>query len=106
MGSADVIADVSDILVHVLTAAVRESEAQARVHLVELVGRHRGGGHGRLGLERERNRPWRMAFPPSAPLCPRLRLAGLARLDLTGAGVMATPDIHPSASAELAFRRR
>jgi hypothetical protein len=51
VGSADVIADVSDILVHVLTAAVHESDAHARVHLVELVGQHRGGGHGRLGLE-------------------------------------------------------
>lgn len=39
--------------------------------------------------ERERTRLWRMAFPPSAPLDPRLSLAGLARLDLTGAGVMA-----------------
>ncbi|KPI16079.1 hypothetical protein OK006_2800 [Actinobacteria bacterium OK006] len=51
MGSADVIADVSDILVHVLTAAVRESDAHARVRLVELVGQQRGGGHGALGLE-------------------------------------------------------
>jgi SpoVK/Ycf46/Vps4 family AAA+-type ATPase len=39
--------------------------------------------------ERERNRLWRMAFPPSAPLDARLSLTGLARLDLTGAGVMA-----------------
>ncbi|MER5691663.1 hypothetical protein ACWDBO_14280 [Streptomyces mirabilis] len=35
MDSADVIADVSDILVHALTAAVRESDVHARVRLVE-----------------------------------------------------------------------
>ncbi|MCX4673177.1 ATP-binding protein [Streptomyces sp. NBC_01381] len=40
--------------------------------------------------ERERTRLWRMAFPQHAPLDPQLSLAGLARLDLTGAAIMAT----------------
>ncbi|WP_051745280.1 ATP-binding protein [Streptomyces yerevanensis] len=39
--------------------------------------------------ERERTRLWHMAFPRSAPLDPQLNLTGLARLDLTGAAIMA-----------------
>ncbi|MER5465052.1 AAA family ATPase [Streptomyces sp. NPDC002668] len=39
--------------------------------------------------DRERYRLWQVAFPQSAPLDPRLTLEGLARLDLTGAGIMA-----------------
>ncbi|MFC4502833.1 MULTISPECIES: DUF4255 domain-containing protein [Streptomyces] len=50
MGSADVIADVSDILLHVLREAVSESDDQATVRLVELVGRTHGGNCP-LGLE-------------------------------------------------------
>lgn len=50
MGSPEVIADVSDILLKVLTAAVHESDATAQVRLVELVGQQQGGS-GVLGLE-------------------------------------------------------
>ncbi|MFF8359962.1 ATP-binding protein [Streptomyces chartreusis] len=39
--------------------------------------------------DRERYRLWRLAFPARAPLAPDLRLDGLARLDLTGAAIMA-----------------
>ncbi|MGW4760060.1 ATP-binding protein, partial [Streptomyces chartreusis] len=39
--------------------------------------------------DRERYRLWRLAFPTRAPLAPDLRLDGLARLDLTGAAIMA-----------------
>ncbi|MGW6788429.1 ATP-binding protein [Streptomyces chartreusis] len=39
--------------------------------------------------DRERYRLWRLAFPAHAPLAPDLRLDGLARLDLTGAAIMA-----------------
>ncbi|GGR38717.1 ATP-binding protein [Streptomyces netropsis] len=38
--------------------------------------------------ERERHRLWCSAFPEAAPLDADLRLDGLARLDLTGAGIM------------------
>ncbi|WP_051745297.1 DUF4255 domain-containing protein [Streptomyces yerevanensis] len=47
---SDVIADVSDILVHVLTDAVHESDTSAEVRLVALVGQQQGSS-GWLGLE-------------------------------------------------------
>ncbi|MGW0558909.1 DUF4255 domain-containing protein [Streptomyces sp. NPDC002926] len=50
VGSPDVIADVSDILLKVLTDAVRESGSQAQVRLVDLIGQQQGGNSG-LGLE-------------------------------------------------------
>ena len=36
----------------------------------------------------ERRRIWQRAFPPSAPLDPEVNLDALARLDLTGAGIV------------------
>ena len=36
----------------------------------------------------ERRRIWQLAFPPSAPLDPEADLEALARLDLTGAGIV------------------
>ena len=39
--------------------------------------------------DRERYRLWRMAFPAQRPAGPAVDLEGLARLDLTGAGIMA-----------------
>jgi hypothetical protein len=117
VGSADVIADVSDILVHVLTAAVRESDAHARVRLVELVGQQRGVGHGALGLELflyevaeepgARNRPSRhtvvlrsRVVRPS-PGSPTTNSAP-PRPEAVSRSNRATeyPDLHPSASAE------
>ncbi|GGR38866.1 DUF4255 domain-containing protein [Streptomyces netropsis] len=50
MGSHDVIADVSDILLRVLTEAVREPGSEPTVRLVDLIGRQPGSPGG-LGLE-------------------------------------------------------
>ncbi len=114
---ADVIADVSDILVHVLTAAVRESDAHARVRLVELVGQQRGVGHGALGLElflltrSPRARRTQPPVPPhrgpaeqGGPPQPRFsydeQRAAVPEAVSRSDRATEYPDLHPSASAE------
>ncbi|MCX4673196.1 DUF4255 domain-containing protein [Streptomyces sp. NBC_01381] len=93
VGSPDVIADVSDILLQVLTAAVHESDPTAQVRLVELVGQQQGGGGGTLGLElflyevtedpSTRNRPPRRTVvedPVSGAILQERRRADMALL--------------------------
>jgi AAA+ superfamily predicted ATPase len=52
-------------------------------------------------VERERRRLWRLAFPAAAPLAPDLDLSVLARLDLTGAGIVSSARVAALAAARV-----